>query len=491
MAREPILTVPTRAGGPFGPASLEEVAIVLLGALAAILVLAGAGEPGNSVALAAGSLLGAASLVLIAGRSMELFVLVVLVLRPAVDGLHESEGWTITDPSTVLAAVFIAVSAVWWVRRVLRGERHPRSWAGLALAALLLAACVATLGSDVPGRSVVETARLGTAVLMFFVVDRLCERTGRPDRFVAAVLGAAVIPVAVTLFGPAFGLDRFEVKDGIERAIATFTQSNPLGHFLVIVLLVLAAFVLARAGRPRLLAATAAVPVGVALVLTYTRLAWISVVVGVVVMLWIARRRWLLPALAVALIAAVLMLPDVGRRIDRLTTPNATVSGSETGLGWRLGQWGDVLDLVDRNPVTGVGPDGVAAALANGQPPHNDVLRALAEMGILGLATYTAVLVALVGVAVTARRRAAGQRSTTIALAYAGVVSAFVMTSLAANLLGQVVLLWYVLALAAAAAWVGRHGAVLADPPPADALPEPIADPASDPSLPAARMVAG
>jgi O-antigen ligase len=491
MAREPVLAVPTRVEGPFGPASLDEVAIVLLGALAAILVLAGAGEPGNSVALASGSVLGAASLVLVARRSMELFVLVVLVLRPAVDGLHESEGWTITDPSTVLAAVFIAVSAVWWIRRVLRGERHPRSWAGLALTALLLAACVATLGSEVPGRSVVETARLGTAVLMFFVVDRLCERTGRPDRFVAAVLGAAVIPVAVTLFGPAFGLDRFEVKDGIERAIATFTQSNPLGHFLVIVLLILAAFVLARTGRPRVLAAAAAVPVGVALVLTYTRLAWISVVVGIVVMLWVARRRWLLPALAVALVAVVLVSPDVGRRIDRLTTPNATITGSETGFGWRLGQWGDVLDLVHRNPVTGVGPDGVAAALANGQPPHNDVLRALAEMGILGLATYTAVLVALVGVAVGARRRAAGPRSTTIALAFAGVVSAFVVTSLAANLMGQVVLLWYVLALAAAAAWVGRHGAVLTAPPPAGAIPDPIGDPLADPSLPAARMVAG
>jgi O-antigen ligase len=491
MAREPVLAVPTRVGGPLGPASLDELAIVLLGALATILVLAGAGEPGNSVALASGSVLGAAALALLALRSMELFVLVVLVLRPAIDGLHGSEEWMTTVPSTVLAAVFIAVSVVWWVRRVLCGERHPASWAGLALTALLLAACVATLGSEVPGRSAVETARLGTAVLMFFVVDRLCEETGRPDRFVAAVLGAAVVPVAVALIGPAVGLDRFEVKDGIERAIATFTQSNPFGHFLVIVLLSLAAFVLVREGRTRLLAVAAAVPVGVALVLTYTRLAWISVVVGIVIMLWVARRRWLLPALAVALVSIVLASPDVGRRIVRLTAPNAEVSGSNTGFGWRLGQWGDVLDLVHRNPVTGIGPDGVAATLANGQPPHNDVLRALAEMGILGLATYTAVLVALVGVAVGAWRRAVGSRSTTIALAFVGVMTAFVVTSLAANLLGQVVLLWYVLALAAAAAWVGRHGAVLPAPPPASAVPEPAGDPVGDPSLPAARMVAG
>jgi hypothetical protein len=44
-----------------------------------------------------------------------------------------------------------------------------------------------------------------------------------------------------------------------------------------------------------------------------------------------------------------------------------------------------------------------------------------------------------------------------------GVVSAFVVASAAANLLGQVVLLWYVFALAASAAWVARHHAVKVD----------------------------
>ena len=87
MAREPVLAVSTRFGGALGSASLDELAIVLLGALAAILVLAGAGEPGNSVALASGSVLGAVALVLVARRSMELFVLVVLVLRPAIINL--------------------------------------------------------------------------------------------------------------------------------------------------------------------------------------------------------------------------------------------------------------------------------------------------------------------------------------------------------------------------------------------------------------------
>ena len=85
---------------------------------------------------------------------------------------------------------------------------------------------------------------------MFFVVDRLCEQTGRPDRFVAAVLGAAVIPVAVNLF------DRPSASTGSRSRTASNgpsprSRSRTPGHFLVIVRLILAAFGLASTGRPR------------------------------------------------------------------------------------------------------------------------------------------------------------------------------------------------------------------------------------------------
>ena len=172
------------------------------------------------------------------------------------------------------------------------------------MAGFVAAAAVATLGSEAPGRSVAELARLATACAMFFVVDRLCEETGRPDRFLLAVLAAAVVPVAVALLGPFAGIHRVEVKDQIERVISTFTQSNPLGHFLTIVALVLVAYVLTRPGRPRALSLLALAAVGLTLVLTYTRLAWGAAVIGLLVMLWAAGRRRLVPALLVVLLVA-------------------------------------------------------------------------------------------------------------------------------------------------------------------------------------------
>ena len=182
MAREPEVRIPGPPERDEGTASGEQIALILLAATAVLLVLVGVSRPGAGPALAVGSMAGALALVLVARRSMEAFVLLVLVLRPTLDGLHASSGVAATDPARVLGVLFVAVSLVWWGSRWLEGRRHPSSAAGLALAAFLVAAAVATLGSEAPGHSAAELARLGTAVLMFFVVDRLCEDTGRPDR---------------------------------------------------------------------------------------------------------------------------------------------------------------------------------------------------------------------------------------------------------------------------------------------------------------------
>jgi putative inorganic carbon (HCO3(-)) transporter len=464
MAREPEARLPGPPQWAQRLAPAEDVALVVLAAASVALVLVGVAHPGGGAALAAGSLAGALALVLVARRSMEAFVLLVLVLRPALDGLHAPVGVAATDPARVLGLLFVAVSLVWWGARWIEGRRHPTSATGMALVAFLVVAALATLGSEAPGHSAAEVARFGTAILMFFVVDRLCEDTGRPDRVLGAVLAAAVVPVAVALLGPLVGVHRTEVKDRIERAISTFTQSNPFGHFLTITVLVLVAVALVRPGRTRLAALAALVPVALTLGLTYTRLAWAAAVVGVLVMLWLAGKRRVVPVVVVVLLALAVLSPAVSHRIDQLTTSNPTVVGSESGVAWRWSQWADVARMSGTNPVTGIGPGVVELRLVNHQPPHNDYLKALTETGVLGLLAFVATLTALVGVAVGAHRRAVGVPARTIALAFGGVVSGLIVASGAANLLGQVVILWYVYALAAAAAWVGRHGEVRTEP---------------------------
>jgi len=443
--------------------AVDQVAMVLLGAASVALVFVALAHSGSSTVLAAGSVLGAAALVLLAFRSMEAFVLVVLVARSGLDGLHAVGHTASTDPATALGAVFTVVALLWLASRRLSGRKHPVTAPSVTLLAFLVAAALATLGSEAPGHSLGEVARLATAILMFFVVDRLCEDTRRPDRFVLAVLGAAVVPVAVALAGPLVGVHRTEVKDRIVRAVSTFAQSNPFGHFLTLVLVVLFAYVLVRRDRTRVVALVAAVPVLLVFGLTYTRLAWVGAVIAALVMLWVSGHRRLAPALVVLLVVGAVVTPQVRHRLDQLVRPNAAVSGSESGFGWRIGHWGDVAGLSGHNPVTGIGPDVVALRLSDHEPTHNDYLGVFVELGVVGLVTYAGALASLVALAVRAQRRAAGEHARTIALAFVGAITAYLVASAAANLLGQVVIMWYLLAVAGAAAWVARHGRLPAD----------------------------
>ena len=92
--------------------------------------------------------------------------------------------------------------------------------------------------------------------------------------------------------------------------------------------------------------------------------------------------------------------------------------------------------------------------------PHNDFIRAYVETGLVGLAFYTCMLVALVGNARRAVQRA--PRSTLeggVAAGALGCAVCFVLDSMAANVMSNVVSLWYLIAFAAAATYVSRTSA--------------------------------
>ena len=91
--------------------------------------------------------------------------------------------------------------------------------------------------------------------------------------------------------------------------------------------------------------------------------------------------------------------------------------------------------------------------------PHNDFIRAYVETGVVGLVAYVAVLVALVVTVRAALRRAtAGTLEYAVAAGAAGVVVAFIASSFFANVMSNVVSVWYVVAFVAAAGFVARTG---------------------------------
>jgi putative inorganic carbon (HCO3(-)) transporter len=84
--------------------------------------------------------------------------------------------------------------------------------------------------------------------------------------------------------------------------------------------------------------------------------------------------------------------------------------------------------------------------------PHNDFIRAYVETGLVGLFAYVAMLVSLVLLGRRAiRRTRKGTFERGVAAGFLGCAVAFIAVSFVANVISNVVNLWYFIAFAACA----------------------------------------
>jgi putative inorganic carbon (hco3(-)) transporter len=220
--------------------------------------------------------------------------------------------------------------------------------------------------------------------------------------------------------------------------------------------------------RLRLALGAALVLSSVFLLLTYTRTAIVGTAIGVVLVGALHSRRLLLGLLVLA-VCAFLFVPQLSSRFTQLGESAATPAdvASRNTLTWRINYWTEVLPLANSSPVTGIGLTSTQFATDEAKQPHNDFVRAYVETGLIGFGAYLAVLVALVALGLRAVRVSPpGTLDRGVAVGFLGCAVAFVAVSLAANVLSNVVLLWYLFAFAAAASFVARQ-----QPPSLDTSP--------------------
>jgi putative inorganic carbon (HCO3(-)) transporter len=175
------------------------------------------------------------------------------------------------------------------------------------------------------------------------------------------------------------------------------------------------ALVLALAGDglgQRLTAAAVSVLLGLLLLLSQSRGAWLGVLVAIPVLTILANRRWLWlwAPLALAGLGAALAFGD---RLDVAALMGGSVSGDVVStLQGRLEVWSRALYLMQDFPFTGVGlgmPEPVIKLLyplflvgpdSEWIHVHNTFLQIGSEMGIPGLIAFVAMLLAVAAVLV-------------------------------------------------------------------------------------------
>lgn len=460
-------TLPPRLGrGARGraPVALE----ILIGVLGVAI-----GVRGGLVLLDGGSradlviplgLVAATSLAILAFLRFEAFVLAVLALRSAVDATKLGASSPIgLDVATMIAFLFVGAGLLW----VLSQPRHERVVAaGLQRRAGLLflaAGLVATTASARPGVSLALLVRTGAAMMMLLVLERLLVDRRRINGIIAAVFASTALPVCFAAYQALSHHGLFN-DHGLERIKGTFVHSNPFALYLTMIVVAAAAMVTRVRGWARVGVLVVLATAGPCLLFTYTRGAWLAAGIGLVVV-GLFGNRWLLAGFLVCGLVAAIAIPSVSGRFTELEKSRSKSGAAHNSLVWRFDYWNEASRLGHGSRVTGIGPDMVRFNTTDQQPPHNDLLRAWVETGALGLAAYLWLLLAL---ALTAWRavRTCATEYRGVAVAAAGCITAFIVLSLSANVISQVVILWYVFAFAGIAAAVSH---TRADSPAEDA----------------------
>jgi O-antigen ligase len=259
------------------------------------------------------------------------------------------------------AFLLISICLLVWCVLVLR---RWELWT-VPIALPLILAFVAAIGSvvvnDVPGDVALYALRILFEPLLFYFLGFLFPKD---RRWVQAAVAVFVLTgVSLALHGlyqylthapmPASWVDVRETGIGT-RAYSIIQNPNGLGAFLLMGAMVSLSLALARRSRAvlRVLWAAACVMQLAGIAVTFSRGAWIGLAAGVAALLIIAYRRYLVPIVAVVVVAWF-ALPRVF--IDRLTFAFSSAYITKSSAAGRLYVWNMALDYAGRHPWFGVG----------------------------------------------------------------------------------------------------------------------------------------
>jgi len=294
----------------------------------------------------------------------------------------------------------------WTHRRPVPWGRTPALWVFLGLYVLLYgSAILASYELGVSARGATEVFTLSS----LFMAPLLLRRE-RQVRFVvdALVVLAGLLAcqgLSQYLFG--FG----DIDRRIRGPFSTYMTFS--GFLLICDLLLVASMVYARRWRSPW-GWGALLVINAALLGSYTRNAWVALVVALTVLALIRAPRLLLAFVPAAVIFIVVAPVPLVHRVTSIFNPR-DISNYDRICMFKAG-----LTMVRESPLFGIGPDVVRHRYPLYRPPsaprynvphlHNSLLQLAAERGLPALASYLGLTLAAMGLAWRRFRQEGGTR---------------------------------------------------------------------------------
>jgi putative inorganic carbon (HCO3(-)) transporter len=272
-------------------------------------------------------------------------------------------------------SLLIAASGLLWILWALRTPPGPLGSVHFWLLGVLGIAVLATGFSPVPMAALQGLLKL-VSYLGVYALMRQLLATAPPwwDRITASLLAGQLLTSVIgirQLYGDPGALARWSdansVAEGTVRIYSTLENPNLLGGFLLPTLPLAVVALLRWPGRARRLFALASLVLGlVALVLTYSRGAWMGMVVslaalGLLLVLRLSRTwpplwRRLFPLLLLGGGAVLLVLLVAAVEPLRVRVLSLFAGREDSSNNFRMNVWTSALEMVRDRPLLGIGP---------------------------------------------------------------------------------------------------------------------------------------
>jgi O-antigen ligase len=296
----------------------------------------------------------------------------------------------------------------WTHRRPVPWGRTPALWIFLGLYVLLYgSAILASYELGVSARGATEVFTLSS----LFMAPLLLRR----ERQVRAVVDALVV-VATVLACQGLSQYLFGYGDIDRRIRGPFSTYMTFSGFLLICDLLLVAMMVYTPRWRSLWRWGALLVINAALLGSYTRNAWVGLLVALMVLALIRAPRLLLAFAPAAVIFIVLAPVPLVHRVTSIFNPR-DISNYDRLCMLKAG-----LTMVRESPVFGIGPDVVRHRYALYRPAsaprynvphlHNSLLQLAAERGLPALASYLGLTLAAMGLAWSRFRQEGGTLGT-------------------------------------------------------------------------------
>ncbi len=246
-----------------------------------------------------------------------------------------------------------------------------------------------------------------TAALTVILVVSSADTEKRLTILITAVLAAVTIAGLYGCYQRVIGVEVVENqvdltldlnKDMPGRVYSSFDNPNNFAELLVLTIpFFIAMFLNAKTGKGKLLSIIGVLPAILAIGMTYSRSSWIGLVLAILV--FVAFKNW--RVLPIVIILGLLAIPILPQSILNRILTIGNLKDSSTSYRFLIfALFFDMLRDVWVKGI-GLGSDVVFIAvesykqLVNGHYPvhaHNNYIQIVAEMGVLGLISYLALI---------------------------------------------------------------------------------------------------